>query len=131
MGLDIEISIKRTPYTNSIKAMKPFVQKWDKEQKYDFEVCYWRKCWNVYHDLENSVFRKMIDNDSYTPMGIDDLKRTISLLKSYNSVTWGDDTIWTWAEHRRTNSRHIKNLKHLIKLMRKDPEIQPYLYISY
>ena len=47
MGLDNSIEVKRNEYTNSIPELQRFNVSWDKEHKYDFEITYWRKCWNI------------------------------------------------------------------------------------
>lgn len=131
MGLDMGICVKRTPYTNSIKALQPFTMEWDREQKYDFDICYWRKCWNVYYDLENALCC-YLDNDCRYHLGIEDLENILTLLEGYDEETWDENnTIWAWEQHKKINATHIENLKKLIGLMRTDPEIQPYLYISY
>lgn len=63
------------------------------------------------------------------------IEEIISILKSYNAKTWGYSgwgcSIWEWSEHKKFNRRHIRNLKRLIKIMKKYPELEVYFYDSY
>ena len=134
MGLDNGICVKRNEYSNSIKGLKGFTQDWDKDKKYDFEFCYWRKCWNVRNDIFNIVAPE-INNDSETVLTIEDIAKIIKLLKSYNKKTWDCDSwngsIWTWSEYKAMNRIHIKNLYKLIRLMKRCPKLEVYFYDSY
>ena len=134
MGLDNGIIIKRNEYSNKIKALKRFVDSYDKEEKYDFDVCYWRKCWNVRHDILN-ILDSGEDEEYYFILSIKNVKQIIKILKSYNEKTWEyggwNGSIWLWSEHKKVNRKHIKNLKRLIRLMKKYPELEVYFYDSY
>lgn len=134
MGLDNGIIIKRNEYSNKIKALKRFVDSYDKEEKYDFDVCYWRKCWNVRHDILN-ILDSGEDEEYYFILSIKNVKQIIKILKSYNEKTWEyggwSGSIWLWSEHKKVNRKHIKNLKRLIRLMKKYPELEVYFYDSY
>ena len=135
MGLDNSIMIKRNEYSNKIQnVLKPFVMDFDIENKWNFEVCYWRKCWNIRDGIAN-VIEGICDNDS-TRLNIDNIKDIISLLKKYNKKNWEvgggwSGSIWTWEEHKKSNKKHIKNLKLLYRLMKKYPELEVYFYDSY
>jgi hypothetical protein len=130
MGLDNGISVARNDYSNKIKALKKFEESWDKEHKYPFEICYWRKCWNVRKNILNIL--NSCEDDYYYTLSIEDIKEIIKTLKSYNLKTWEwTDSIWTWPEHKKINRKHIKNLKKLIKLMKKYPLLEVYFYDSY
>ena len=134
MGLDNGICVKRNEYSNSIKKLKGFTQDWDKDKKYDFEFCYWRKCWNVRSDIFN-IITPETNNNSKTVLTIEDIVKIIKLLKSYNKKTWDCDSwngsIWTWSEHKAMTHIHIKNLYKLIKLMKRFPKLEVYFYDSY
>lgn len=130
MGLDNGITVKRNSMSNSIKALCKFTCDYDKSEQYDFEFAYWRKCWNVYYDIER-VLAQSIDNDTQVELTVDNVIKIIKLLKSYNKATWGDRSIWSWKDHKRINRKHIRNLKQLVRLMRKYPDLIAYFYVSY
>lgn len=134
MGLDNGIDIKRNEYSNKIKALKRFVEDFDKEGTYDFSVCYWRKCWNVREDIFTAICAEA-DSQYHFALDVYDIKEIIKVLKSYNKKTWiygnWGGSIWEWPEHKRINRRHIKNLKYLVRVMKKYPDLEVYFYDSY
>jgi hypothetical protein len=133
MGLDNGISVVRNDYSNKIKALKNFEESWDKEHKYPFKICYWRKCWNVRKDILLNILNSYeAEDEYYYTLSIKHIEEIIKTLKSYNLKTWEwTDSIWTWPEHKKINRKHIKNLKKLIKLMKKYPLLEVYFYDSY
>lgn len=132
MGLDNGIQVVRNEYSNKIKALEKYAESWDKEKKLDFEFCYWRKCWNVRNDILCLVTEPYDGEGREVEVSVDELKDILKLLKSYNSNTWVDgSSIWSWEEHKSANARNIKNLKELIKLKKKYPELKVIFYDSY
>ena len=135
MGLDNGINIKRTPETNQIEELKVFNQDWDKNQKYNFEVCYWRKCWNI----RNDIFCLGIGYDeSYHTLTKEDIDNIIKLLQSYNEDNWTENgsCIWEWTsdEEGWSYSEHIKNDIESLQLLRQlmdKYELEVYFYDSY
>lgn len=131
MGFDMGIMVRRDNASNSVKALKQFAYRSDKAEEYDFEIAHWRKCWNVYSDIKYAL-NKPLGNGSVNKLGADDIKVIIKLLKSYNKKTWDyDNSIWSWQDYKAMNRKNIHNLKKLIKIMRKCPEISVIIYISY
>ena len=135
MGLDNSIKIKRTECTNSISALQRFNIDWDKEHRYDFEVAYWRKCYNV-RSMILDVVKGTHDNDSSEPLTIDDIEAIINGLKSFNSKNWHENggSIWDWDDedypYSKKIKRDIKNLKQLKRLMKKY-DLEVYFIDSY
>lgn len=134
MGLDNGIDIVRNSYSNKIKALERFTVSYDTNKIYPFEVCYWRKCWNVRGEILDIV--GVEDEYQYQfALDIPMIEEIISVLKSYNTKTWGYNglggSIWEWSEHKKFNRRHIRNLKRLIKIMKKYPDLEVYFYDSY
>ena len=134
MGLDNGIDIVRNDYSNKIKALERFTISYDRNKEYPFEVCYWRKCWNVRADILDIVDKG--DAEQYRfYLDIPAIKDIIKILKSYNRKNWQfggfRGSIWEWSEHKRINSRHIHNLKVLVRIMRKFPDLEVYFYDSY
>lgn len=128
MGLDNGIIVKKTELTKRLFKVKKncFYEYID-----DFEIAYWRKCWNVRTDIFD-ITRGWNNDQSYTALDRDDLYNIIKLLKSYNKKTWDSgDSIWTWKEHKRCNRRHIRYLRRLARLMKKYPDLEVYFYDSY
>ena len=130
MGLDNGIAIRRA--TAPADVAKIFQEKeWEKKYNH-IDVAYWRKCWNV----RNIVFDLLeIDdfNDSQTTMTADDVERVIAELRKLNSANYydGGGCICNWHEFKRINSRNIKALKQLVKLMKKYPDMEVYFYDSW
>lgn len=135
MGLDNGIQIKRTPKTNAIEELKIFNQDWDEELRYDFEVTYWRKCWNIRNDLIGLGIG--YDCGCY-PMTAEDIEKTIELLQSYNDDNWedggsciweftSDEEGWSYAEHIKQDIDSLKILRQLMDQY----ELEVYFYDSY
>lgn len=132
MGLDNGIYIKRNKYSENIAALKKYEEDWDKEHFYDFEICYWRKCWNVRSDILNILSSPYNGEGGRIEILKDELYDILKLLKSYNFQTWNNnDSIWSWEEHKKINKQHIKNIKKLIQLKEKLPDLEMYFLDSY
>lgn len=136
MGLDNGICIKRNAYSESIKPLvKAFEKDWAKEYGYSFEVCYWRKCWNIRGAIID-ILEMDIDNDVEVGLSEFNIEDIITFLKSLNEDNWGDYgySIWEFKgedKFYKIIKQQIKNLKKLLKLMRKYPDLQVYFYDSY
>ena len=129
MGLDNGIIVKKNGTTIEMYKNKSryITYEWDT----DFEVAYWRKCWNVRADIL-WLTNGWRHDQSYTVLDKDDIYHIIKLLKSYNKNTWDkSETIWSWKEHKKINKRHIRNLKYLYKYMKKHDDIEVRFYDSY
>ena len=75
------------------------------------------------------------DGDAYkVKLTIDNIKAIRKLLKTYNFKNWEygwQGSIWEWHEHKPHNRRHIRNLKKLVRIMKKYPDLEVYFYDSY
>lgn len=133
MGLDNGVMVKRNEYTNNIPELKCFEDEWDKEHKYNFEVAYYRKAWNIRNDLFDLGIGY---NAGRYPMTKQDVEKMIELLSSYNAENfeYNGTCIWEWDDEEWPYSekiqRDIKNLQYLRKLMDKY-ELEVYFYDSY
>ena len=127
--------MRRTPETNKIKELVIFNADFDKELKYDFEVCYWRKCWNV-RSMIMDVVESAYNNCDSDPLTTTDIENIIHGLQSFNSANWQEDggSIWDWDDEEYPYSekiqQDIENLKILRKLMDKY-DLEVYFYDSY
>lgn len=134
MGLDNGVCVRRTPETNKIQTLED-LNFWglDKEKKYDFDIVYYRKCWNIRNDLFHLGIG--YDQGEY-PMSAQDVDKMIALLSSYNSENFedGGGCIWEWDDEDYPYSEKIKQdikaLKTLRELMDKH-ELEVYFYDSY
>ena len=135
MGLDNSIEIKRNAYTNSIPELRQFELEYDKAYEYDFEICYWRKCWNIRNDILWIIGERLSDKYEYT-LDKEDIDQIIKLLESYNADNFEDsgDCIWDWDDKEYPYSEKIQqdiaSLKVLRQLMDKY-ELEVYFYDSY
>lgn len=137
MGLDNSIDVKRNSYTNNLAELKRFEESWDKEHKYDFSICYWRKCYNIRDRIIEALWDKWDpichEVQAYNQrLDTDDIKKIIEVLKSLNKHNWHNygGSIWEWSEYNGFLKTHIKNLKYLLELMNKY-DLEVYFYDSY
>ena len=115
---------------NIYNKLKCYEYDWDKKYEYDFEICYWRKCWNV----RNLISRCLggIEDCGYTSIEREDIPKIISVLKSLNADNWNDygGSIWEWEEQEERNGYHIEDLEYLYMLMGHH-DMDVYFYDSY
>ena len=135
MGLDNGIQIKRNTSTNSIPELKQFELAYDNKHQFDFEVCYWRKCYNI-RNMIMDVVESARDNDNSDILTTTDIEKIIHGLQSFNSANWQENggSIWDWDDEEYPYSekiqRDIENLKNLQTLMEKY-DLEVYFYDSY
>lgn len=136
MGLDNAICVKRNKYTEGIpELVAHFEDEWDKKHEYDFEIVYYRKCWNVRSMIMSTIFHAR--NGSYSDnMTKEEVEKIIKGLQSFSSENWYEDggSIWDWDNEEYPYSekiqRDIENLKILRELMDKY-DLEVYFYDSY
>ena len=135
MGLDNGIQIKRNTSTNSIPELKQFELAYDNKHQFDFEICYWRKCYNI-RNMIMDVVESARDNDNSDILTTTDIEKIIHGLQSFNSANWQENggSIWEWDDEEYPYSekiqRDIENLKNLQTLMEKY-DLEVYFYDSY
>ena len=110
--------------------IKCFEEEWAKKYGYDFEICYWRKCWNIRSLIFGCI--GSCDNDGEVPIKREDIPKIIDILKSLNSKNWEDEggSIWTYEEQKPHIKQQIKDLKKVYRLMGKH-NLDVYFYDSY
>ena len=135
MGLDNSIQIKRNTSTNSIPKLKQFELAYDNKHQFDFEICYWRKCYNI-RNMIMDVVESARDNDNSDILTTTDIEKITHGLQSFNSANWQENggSIWDWDDEEYPYSekiqRDIENLKNLQTLMEKY-DLEVYFYDSY
>ncbi len=135
MGLDNSIEVKRTEYTKNIPELQRFERDWDKQHEYDFEVAYFRKCYNIRHMIFDTV-EGVVDNGDSKPLTKQDVENIIEGLQGFNEDNWQDNggSLWEWEDEEYSYSyklkEDIKNLQILSELMDKY-DLEVYFYDSY
>lgn len=131
MGLDNGVHVKRTPISESISEMKQFEEDWIKKYNLNYEVCYWRKCWNIRSRIFD-VLTGSFDEEYRITLTIEDVDRIAEVLQSFNSDNWEDDgwSIWTFDDMEEILEQQISNLGTLKQLML-EYELEVYFYDSY
>ena len=131
MGLDNGICVKRTAVTEKIPEMALFEDDWIREQKTDYEVCYWRKCWNVRCIILDVVSNRFFDSYRIL-LTVADVDRIAEALGTLNDENWEDEgsSIWEFDEMKDNLETQISNLGVLKRLMQ-EHELEVYFYDSY
>ena len=131
MGLDNGICVRRTAVSESIPELVSFEQGWDKEHRFDFEVCYWRKCYNIRGKILETVDGRFSDEYELA-LDVDAIDRISDMLKSLSRRNWNAEggSIWTWDEMEETLGNQIRDLGILKRLMQ-EHELEVYFYDSY
>lgn len=131
MGLDNGIEIRRNDkLTKVYDKIKHFEDSWDKEHKYDIEIAYWRKCWNIRNLIANCIGGIYDCGD--TPIDREQIPLIIETLKTLNEENWTEDggSIWDYDEQKPFIDQHIKNLEYIYELMG-ECDLDIYFYDSY
>ena len=126
MGLDNGVRIKNFDknYTKYFTLMWNF-----EEEDNEFDICYWRKCWNVREifistlHMTNGQYEQKLDPEDIKPL----IKKLGNLL---SAETW-DDSIWEFEEYFGHMIDCICNLKMLQFYMQDHPGCEVYFYDSY
>ena len=135
MGLDNGIQFKildREKFGDIPKWFKR--ESWEDQHNFDYEVLYWRKCWNVRHIILD-VLGEGSDDGYEFDITREELVEIIHRLEDdlhyfdFLEGEWGS-CIWEWNEFRYIRKRNIKNLKKLAKMMKRYPEIEVIFYES-
>jgi hypothetical protein len=128
VGLDNGIIIKRTPETKKIKELRRF-EYWDvhyeeEDVNYSYDICYWRKCWNVRDMIFENIHKYKcapIKTDCRWALNIEAIDGVIEGLKAFNKDNWDDDrgSIWSFQEMKKKLRQNVRDLKSIKKLMKK------------
>lgn len=129
MGLDNGICVRRTALTETIPELKLFEDDWIAKYKTDYEVCYWRKCWNIRRQILDIL--EWGDDFDFV-VSIEDVDRIIEVLKSLTADNWEESgsSIWEFSDMDDNLKNQIHNLEVLKRLMQ-EHELEVYFYDSY
>ena len=131
MGLDNGICIKRNSTSIEIyDKLRRFEDSWDTKHEYDFDIAYWRKCWNIRELIAEAIGG--IYDCSDTSITRDQIPEIINKLQSLNEENWEDrgSSIWTFEDQEPYIKQQIEDLWYLYELMDKY-DIDVYFYDSY
>ena len=103
----------------------------DWEPADEYEINYWRKCWNVRAEILTYLGA---DDDSYEfYMTVEDLRTVNKIVKSiYNPIDWGN-SIWDWDEIKDCYLRNLAYAKRMAQFLKKRPasSYEIFFYDSY
>ena len=135
MGLDNGIMLKIKD-AEEFGPMPEWIRREEWEDKYgfDYEILYWRKCWNVRNEILTYLGAEL-DEYQWTIMP-DDLVNIIHLLRTYvyGEENWNSgESIWTWEEVGENFLHWLEYAEKVAAWLRTKPydSYQLYFYDSY
>lgn len=134
MGLDNGIMLKIVD-KETFGPMPAWIKREDWEDKYnfDYEVLYWRKCWNVRAVILFYLNGHQEGGDF--PMQLEDLLYINKTLKKlYTKKNWDErQSIWSWEDIKESYPENLKYAEKVAEWLKTKPEgsYQLYFYDSY
>ena len=110
---------------------------WEDKYGYDYEVMYWRKCWNVRYEI--LAYLGASDDEYQWNLDLNDMKSIYKILKAmYKPRLWqadydGNMTIWSWDDVKYNYRRELRYMKKMMKWLATKPSdsYDVYFYDSY
>lgn len=134
MGLDNGIQFRildREKFGDIPKWFKR--EPWEEKHGCDYEVLYWRKCWNVREVI--LFYLNGHEEGGEFPMSLDDLKCINSILKKlYTKKNWDENqSIWSWDEIKKYYKFKLRYAKKVAAWLKRKPvgSYELYFYDSY
>ena len=86
---------------------------------YEYELCYWRKCWNIRREIGYALQAQSIESVAKAWLTIEDVKNIWRAINQLNSKRAWDtsDSIWTWREMKDHLDYDLLTLEWLINFM--------------
>lgn len=134
MGLDNGIMLKITD-KEKFGPMPAWIKReeWEDKYNYDYEILYWRKCWNVRSVILFYLNGHQEGGDF--PMQLEDLVYINKTLKKlYTKKNWDErQSIWSWDEIKDTYKSNLKYAEKIAKWLKDKPlgSYELYFYDSY
>ena len=135
MGLDNGIMFKiknREQFGDIPKWFRR--EEWEEQHNFDYEVLYWRKCWNVRAEILHYLPNTHGEGGEFD-MTVDHLEDICKILKGlYTKANWDESqSIWSWDEIKKNYPANLKYARKVLKWLRTKPEgsYQLYFYDSY
>ena len=101
-------------------------EEWEEKYGFDYEMLYWRKCWNVRQEI--LIYLGSSDDEYEWVLDLNDLQNIFKILKGmYKQGLWTADyecgmTIWSWDDIRYTYPRNLKYAKRVAKWLATKPK---------
>lgn len=91
---------------------------------YHYELCYWRKCWNIRCEISHALKAQGIECIAAAWLTIADVKNIWRAIQQlYSKRAWeSGESIWTWSEIKDHLTRDLLILEWLISFMRQHEE---------
>lgn len=109
-------------------------EEWEDKYGYDYDILYWRKCWNVRAEIL-SYLPSTHDDGGEFDMTLDQLQDILGILKNlYTKANWDEGrSIWSWNEIKKTYPANLKYARSVLKWLKTKPEesYRLYFYDSY
>ena len=136
MGLDNGIQFKILDKQKFGKIPSWFRREaWADKYEYDYEILYWRKCWNVRSAILDYLCDFFDEEEVETNITPDQLEDIFAILKTlYTKENWNKGgSIWSWDEIGKNYPANLKYARKVLKWLKTKPEgsYQLYLYDSY
>ena len=135
MGLDNGIQFKILDKEQFGKIPAWFRREsWEDEHNFDYEILYWRKCWNVRAEILSYLPNTHHEGGEFN-MTPDQLEDICKILKGlYSKKNWDEtESILSWDEIKKNYTANLKYARKVLKWLRTKPEgsYQLYFYDSY
>lgn len=135
MGLDNGIMLKiknREKFGNVV----PFLKHQDWEDKDEYEILYWRKCWNIREEIFTMLHTLKPEDNGNCVFSVELLEDIIyHLNECYTPEWWRDhnNSIWDFDEVCGNYYYHLINAIRVVDFLKtRDPEsYEIYFYDSY
>jgi hypothetical protein len=109
-------------------------EEWEDKYGFDYEIFYWRKCWNVRNAIIE--YLGMHENEYECTMTVYDLESVVDILERdvYGEDNWEDGlSIWTWEEIGEHYIQRLEYARKVIEWLKNKPlgSYEIYFYDSY
>ena len=134
MGLDNGIMLKIID-KEKFGPMPAWIKReeWEDQYNYDYDILYWRKCWNVRAVILS--YLEASDDEYEWTLSLMDLQDICKILKKlYTKENWDESqSIWSWDEIKKTYITNLRYACRVLKWLHTKPEgsYQLYFYDSY
>lgn len=98
----------------------------------EYDVCYWRKCWNIRHEVLSIIGRDTTGSNDFelNSKQIKEIRDTLLQMLCYGE-DWDDGSIWTFEEMIPRLAQDAVDLTWLLKYLEEDKTAYAYFYDSY
>ena len=99
--------------------------------KENYEICYWRKCWGI----RDAIIKELkVNGNGEFKLNKDNISAIINILVYFfDEKIWDNEanSIWSFKEIRECLLKQISNLYNLLAYWNSHPNLEVYFYDSY